>query len=53
MNKREAISKEREVIEKIAKILQEVYGHYWNFEIDFSEGDVTKNYVLKIKIYKR
>jgi len=47
------IEKEKELVEAIAKKLIELYGHYWNFEIDLVEGDPSKNYTLRVKIYKR
>lgn len=54
MDEKEAIRKEREVVEGFAKILRKVYGSYWNFEIDFVKGgDVKKNYQLRVKVYKR
>lgn len=53
MEQEEAIKKEKKVIEGIAKILKETYPKEWNFEIDFVEGDVSKIYILRVKIYKR
>jgi len=50
---KEAIQKEREVIESFAKVLKEVYGPSWNFEIDFLKGNVRENYTLRIKIYRK
>ena len=49
---REAILKENEAVERIAKILKEIYGQGWNFEIDFS-GDVEEEYTLKITLHKK
>lgn len=49
----EYILKEKELVERIAKALREIYGHTWNFEIDFVEGEVHKNFILRIKAYKR
>lgn len=53
MEKKEAIRKEREVVEEIAKILKRTYPKTWNFEIDFVEGDITRNYTLRVKVYQR
>jgi len=49
----ESIKKVNETINEIAKILQKKYGKYWNFEIDFVEGDPERNYTLRVKVYRR
>ena len=42
-----------ELVESIAKTMNAIYGRYWNFEIDLVQGEHTKNFVLRVKVYKR
>ena len=42
------------LVETIVSDLKELYGSYWNFEVDFKEGsDPTRNFTLRVKVYKR
>jgi len=53
MNKKEAIKREKEVVLGIATVLKKAFGSSWNFEINLESGDVTRNFTLSVKIYKR
>jgi len=56
MNKKErkkAIEREKTVVLGIATVLKKAFGSTWNFEINLESGDVTRNFTLSVKVYKR
>lgn len=46
----EWIKKEETLVKAIAKEISEIYGKYWDIEIDFIEGNVEEGYTLRIHI---